>query len=66
MTVSFKHLPIGAHIHGLEVRPTFDGNPLSSMSMEGRFGVGFQSMGNKEYYSLFSNYIPTDFVLYPN
>lgn len=65
MTVSYKHMPVGAHIHGLEVRPTFDGNPLSSISMDGRFGVGFQSMGNQKYYSLFNNYIPTSIIITP-
>jgi spore coat protein A, manganese oxidase len=38
------------HLHGLEVRPTFDGNPLSWLGVDGRVGVGFNSLLNSEYY----------------
>lgn len=56
-------MPTTTHIHGLEVRPTFDGNPMSSMNMQSQFGVGYQSMLYSEYYSLFNQYEPTPFVV---
>lgn len=50
-----KRVPIDVHIHGLEVRPTFDGNPLSWLGVDGSVGPGFQSMLNSVYYNLFKN-----------
>ena len=38
---NFKKIPMVTHIHGLEVRPTFDGNPLSWIANEGELGVGY-------------------------
>lgn len=62
INTTLKEVPVGAHIHGLEVRPTFDGNPLSSMNMKGRFGVGYQSLGNK-YFTFFNDYMKTPFQI---
>jgi hypothetical protein len=35
----------------LEVRPTFDGNPLSWLGSSGTVGAGFYSLLNTDYYS---------------
>ena len=37
-------VPISPHIHGLEIRPTFDGNPLSWFAPDGSRGSAFQSL----------------------
>ena len=39
--ISPTNIPVVTHIHGLEVRPTFDGNPMSWMGKEGVLGLGF-------------------------
>jgi hypothetical protein len=31
--------------------------------MQGRIGVGYQSLSDSAYYSLFNNYVPTDFSI---
>ena len=38
-----KHPITSTHIHGLEVRPAFDGNPLSWFSSNGEIGSGYLS-----------------------
>lgn len=35
--------PISPHIHGLDVRPAFDGNPQSWFDNKNNEGVGFYS-----------------------
>lgn len=42
------------HIHGLETRPAFDGNPLSWFNNVGDKGVGYQSLNNTQYFYSFS------------
>lgn len=37
-------VPISPHIHGLEIRPTFDGNPLSWFAPDGSHGSAFHSI----------------------
>lgn len=49
-------------MHGLEVRPTFDGNPLSWLGKDGVVGTGFTSLMNDKYYSLFSTSYSTTLV----
>jgi FtsP/CotA-like multicopper oxidase with cupredoxin domain len=46
---------MSAHIHGLETRPTFDGNPLGWHNTEGETGPGFNSLFEDSYYSQFNN-----------
>ena len=48
-------MPINPHIHGLSIRPVFDGNPLSWFSNNGDKGVGFESLNNPQYFNEFSN-----------
>jgi hypothetical protein len=49
-------VPISPHIHGLEVRPTFDGNPLSWFAPDGSHGSGFHSLHKDvRYFSHFRN-----------
>jgi len=50
-----RAVPISPHIHGLEQRPSFDGNPLAWFNTEGDKGPGFNSLLNKNYYTLFNN-----------
>ena len=38
-----KHPITSVHVHGIEVRPAFDGNPLSWFSSNGEIGVGYLS-----------------------
>lgn len=49
-----KNVPTSTHIHGLEVRPYFDGNPLSWISRKGR-GIGFLSY-EQEYFNVLSDF----------
>lgn len=56
---------MSVHIHGLETRPTFDGNPLSFWTTDGSKGVAYYSLTNEDYYEQFENYIPTSFQLTP-
>jgi hypothetical protein len=66
LTVSLKNIPVTAHVHGLETRPTFDGNPLSYMAKGGNVGLGFQSLLDDSYFRLFSNHQPTKFRIEAN
>lgn len=50
-----SQVPISPHIHGLEVRPVFDGNPLSWFTPNNIKGAGFQSLYNDNYFSQFYN-----------
>lgn len=43
-------------MHGAEVRPTFDGNPLSWIANDGSRGVGAFSLSDKCYYDAFDQY----------
>lgn len=42
--VNQDHVPISPHIHGLEIRPVFDGNPLAWFAPDGSKGSGFQTL----------------------
>ncbi len=44
-------VPISPHIHGLETRPTFDGNPLGWYNTNGERGPAFNTLYNDSYYS---------------
>lgn len=61
ITINLTNIPVTVHVHGLEVRPTFDGNPLSYMTKGGSVGLGFQSLLDDSYFSQFSSHKPTDF-----
>ena len=41
--VHAKHPLMSTHVHGLEVRPAFDGNPLSWFASNGEIGSGYLS-----------------------
>ena len=49
--LAYDNFPISAHVHGLEVRPYFDGNPLSWISRKAR-GIGFMSYEQKYFNSI--------------
>ena len=50
--MSLTNIPLSTHVHGLEVRPTFDGNPMSWIGKGGKLGLGFESiLKGEEYYS---------------
>ena len=50
--ISQDNIPIVTHLHGLEVRPTLDGNPMSWQGKNGQVGPAFQSiLRNNEYFS---------------
>lgn len=61
ISINLTMIPMTSHIHGLEVRPTFDGNPLSYVTSNGNVGLGYQSLGDDRYYRLFANFQPTEF-----
>ena len=58
VNMSAKYWPTVAHIHGMEVRPNFDGNPLSWISNNEdtpSAGVGYMNLSNECYYDNFQN-----------
>jgi FtsP/CotA-like multicopper oxidase with cupredoxin domain len=42
--MSPSNIPIVTHVHGLEVRPSLDGNPLAWLGKGGEVGLAFQSL----------------------
>jgi hypothetical protein len=62
--VNKQQVPTSPHIHGLETRPIFDGNPLSWFNNVGDKGVGFISLNASKYLAQFNN--PDVFNLFPN
>lgn len=50
MQINSSFWPAAVHVHGAEVRPTFDGNPLSWITNNGSRGVGAFSLSDKCYY----------------
>ena len=66
--LSSRNIPIVTHIHGLEVRPTLDGNPLAWLGKHGRTGPGFLSILQGEKYfanGLFKNDTTTTLLPFP-
>jgi spore coat protein A len=55
-----------AHVHGLEVRPSFDGNPLAWLGKNGKVGMGFTTLSNSKYYGLFRDPMSTSLLLDPS
>ena len=53
--VNRNQVPTSPHIHGLETRPAFDGNPLSWFNNVGDKGVGYFSLNNSKYFTQFNN-----------
>lgn len=52
--VNKTQVPLSPHIHGLETRPAFDGNPLSWFNNVGDRGVGYFSLNDSKYFYQFS------------
>ena len=46
MVIASKAWPTSTHVHGAEVRPTFDGNPLSWISNYGHRGEAAFSLND--------------------
>lgn len=75
--IGYNNFPVSTHIHGLEVRPLFDGNPLSWFSKKAK-GIGYMSLEEKyfdvvtdaereiiyEYYNTSSQFVKMNH--YPN
>lgn len=62
--------PTSTHVHGAQVRPTFDGNPLSWFSNNGTRGTGAFSLNDTCYYDAFdtndgdgNNYAPPNIIV---
>ena len=55
MRIDFNNWPMSTHVHGAEIRPTFDGNPLSWVSNNNnkKNGLGAFSMKDEWYYKKF-------------
>ena len=56
--ISPLNIPFVTHIHGLEVRPAFDGNPMAWLGKDGKIGTAFQSLLKGDKYfdnNLFKN-----------
>jgi hypothetical protein len=51
--ISPTNWPTSTHVHGAEVRPTFDGNPLSWINNAQQRGVGAYSLNDTCYYDAF-------------
>lgn len=45
--------PVSPHVHGAEVRPIFDGNPLSWIANDGSRGVAVFSVSDTCYHDAF-------------
>lgn len=56
MRITPSTWPATVHVHGAEVRPTFDGNPLSWISNNGQRGLGTFSLSDKCYYDAFDQH----------
>lgn len=56
MRISPENWPTSTHVHGAEIRPTFDGNPLSWTSNKGKVGPGTQSLDSSCYFDNFENF----------
>lgn len=65
--ISSKNWPISTHVHGAQVRPTFDGNPMSWIDNSGNRGLGAFSLDDDCYYSQFDSdnqaYQPPDIIV---
>lgn len=49
MLIDKDHWPITTHVHGAEIRPTFDGNPLSwTSNNENDSYIGLGSFTNED------------------
>lgn len=61
MVISSQNWPSVAHLHGAEVRPTFDGNPLSWINNKTpdntTLGTGSLSTEDKCYYDTFNHIV---------
>lgn len=64
--ISPSNVPQVVHIHGLEVRSSFDGSPLAWMGKGGAVGPAFQSLEKDKYYSFFSTKLTTSLKTDPN
>jgi hypothetical protein len=42
--MSLNNIPVVTHVHGMEVRPSLDGNPLAWLGPAGEVGVAYQSL----------------------
>ena len=42
--MSPSNIPVSTHVHGMEIRPALDGNPLAWMGRKGEVGTAFQSL----------------------
>ena len=49
--ISRRNIPTSVHIHGLEVRPNFDGNPMSWLGGSGSVGPAFQTLTSSAYFN---------------
>lgn len=55
-TITKQFIPMSPHIHGLEIRPLFDGNPLGWFNANGDHGPGHSSLlNNEKYFKMFFN-----------
>lgn len=68
--ITSKNWPTSTHVHGAEVRPTFDGNPLSWIDNQGNKGLGTFSTNDKCYFNNFENtdkngnsFLPPDIIV---
>ena len=66
--MSLSNIPFVTHIHGLEVRPAFDGNPMAWLGKLGEVGPAFNSLLLGEKYfdnGLFKNSTKSTFLPIP-
>ena len=61
MRIAYRNWPSVAHLHGAEVRPTFDGNPLSWIDNQFQnnrtIGTGALSIDDECYYEAFNQIV---------
>ena len=51
--ITTETVPISPHIHGLEMRPAFDGGSLSWFNNAGDKGPGYLSLSTNRYFNYF-------------
>ena len=56
MEIDTDNSPVSTHLHGMEVRPAYDGNPLSWFSNHGEVGEGYLSY-NMTYFDKYNDNI---------
>jgi hypothetical protein len=53
LRINSRAIPMSPHVHGIESRPAFDGNPFNWFNSIGEKGPGYHSMSSNQYFNRF-------------